>query len=254
MAMDFPTSPVVGQIVSLGGNQYIWDGVGWNILPQQAPAALSDLPPANPAVGQFWWRATNGQLYVYVNDGNSSQWVQAAGQGITPNLRETLYNGSFSGMTNAAGIIEVRNIGAYSDLFFTINAEGNNAVLLAQESGNNGTTWDTTAASYPVNQLYMIQSPSTIAGGTTTTANGFVLVPDMVSSSVAETNGHLAQFNKTQGTNGSGTYNGFTQSNGWKTATLGWFHTDAFAKNALRFLAGSAAAISGHLILEGVRG
>jgi hypothetical protein len=46
---------------------------------------LSATPPATPQVGQLWFDSVGGQLYVYYNDGNSSQWVIAvnSGSGIT---------------------------------------------------------------------------------------------------------------------------------------------------------------------------
>jgi hypothetical protein len=79
MAIDFPSTPIIGQQISQGGTTWQWDGVGWNIVPVMAAAFASDTPPANPADNQQWWRSTNGQLYFYYNDGNSKQWVQAAG-------------------------------------------------------------------------------------------------------------------------------------------------------------------------------
>lgn len=79
MAIDFPSTPFIGQQISQGGTTWQWDGTGWNIVPVMASAFASDTPPANPTDGQQWWRSTNGQLYFYYNDGNSKQWVQAAG-------------------------------------------------------------------------------------------------------------------------------------------------------------------------------
>jgi hypothetical protein len=32
--------------------------------------------PANPNIGDLWWNTTNTVLYIYYNDGTSSQWVQ----------------------------------------------------------------------------------------------------------------------------------------------------------------------------------
>ena len=49
-----PTGPMGGQIM------YIGDG-----------------PPASPVVGQTWWESDTGNMFVYFNDGNSSQWVPA---------------------------------------------------------------------------------------------------------------------------------------------------------------------------------
>jgi len=39
---------------------------------------VSDTAPASPDAGTIWFNSTNARLYVYVNDGNSSQWVQPA--------------------------------------------------------------------------------------------------------------------------------------------------------------------------------
>ena len=38
---------------------------------------VSAIAPASPQVGQLWWDSVGGQLYVWYNDGNSSQWVIA---------------------------------------------------------------------------------------------------------------------------------------------------------------------------------
>jgi hypothetical protein len=35
----------------------------------------SDTPPASPYPGQLWWASLVGQLFVYYQDANSSQWV-----------------------------------------------------------------------------------------------------------------------------------------------------------------------------------
>ena len=38
-------------------------------------------PPLNPSDGNLWYNADDGRLYVYYNDGNSSQWVDASPDG-----------------------------------------------------------------------------------------------------------------------------------------------------------------------------
>jgi hypothetical protein len=48
--------------------------------------AVSDTPPATPAQGNQWWDSVGGQLYVYVNDGTSSQWVAATNVPLAPNV------------------------------------------------------------------------------------------------------------------------------------------------------------------------
>ena len=40
--------------------------------------SVSDTVPASPTNGNLWLNTNNGILYVYINDGNSQQWVQPA--------------------------------------------------------------------------------------------------------------------------------------------------------------------------------
>jgi hypothetical protein len=51
-----------------------------------AAVVVSDTPPATPAQGNQWWDSVGGQLYVYVNDGTSSQWVAATNVPLAPNV------------------------------------------------------------------------------------------------------------------------------------------------------------------------
>ena len=79
MGYNFPSSPTVGQVA----NGYVWNGQAWvgngNLA---AVAPPSDGPPASPVNGQLWWETDSGDLYIWYNDGNSSQWVQISGPGL----------------------------------------------------------------------------------------------------------------------------------------------------------------------------
>ena len=44
---------------------------------------ISDTPPPNPIDGMLWWTAKNGQMFIWFDDGNSSQWVSATVRGAT---------------------------------------------------------------------------------------------------------------------------------------------------------------------------
>jgi len=44
-----------------------------------AATYIQDTAPVGATVGSMWWNSTNGQLYVYYNDGTSTQWVSASG-------------------------------------------------------------------------------------------------------------------------------------------------------------------------------
>jgi hypothetical protein len=45
-----------------------------------ASVTISDTAPSSPSPGNLWWESDTGLLYIYYNDGNSSQWVIAAPQ------------------------------------------------------------------------------------------------------------------------------------------------------------------------------
>jgi len=51
-----------------------------------ASVTVSDTPPASPAAGNLWWESDSGTLFIYYNDGNTSQWVAVAtgGSGAAP--------------------------------------------------------------------------------------------------------------------------------------------------------------------------
>lgn len=42
---------------------------------------VSDTPPASPSAGQLWWDSAGALMYLWYNDGNSSQWVNANNYG-----------------------------------------------------------------------------------------------------------------------------------------------------------------------------
>lgn len=44
---------------------------------------ISATPPADPAEGDLWWNSDDGRLYIFFNDGTSSQWVDASPDGET---------------------------------------------------------------------------------------------------------------------------------------------------------------------------
>ena len=80
VAINFPDSPTNGQEHA----GYVWDATNnvWNRLPTLPALDLinfSAVAPTNPQDGQFWFDTTVGKMYVYYNDGSSSQWVSAIG-------------------------------------------------------------------------------------------------------------------------------------------------------------------------------
>jgi hypothetical protein len=94
MAFDFPASPSEGQqFTPSGGPTYVYEAPRWKA--QGVPVmTVSDTPPANPVVGQFWWESDSGQLFVWYNDGTSSQWVGVAGTGALTRIAKVVTSGS----------------------------------------------------------------------------------------------------------------------------------------------------------------
>ena len=55
---------------------------------------VSATAPVSPSAGDLWWNSDTGMLYVYYNDGSSSQWVSASdGQATISDTAPTGYNG-----------------------------------------------------------------------------------------------------------------------------------------------------------------
>jgi collagen type VII alpha len=68
-------------------------------------AAYSDTPPANPGGGDLWWNTSDGRMYIYYPDANTSQWVDTSAAGAGQYL--SLGGGTVSGAVNVAGNVVV---------------------------------------------------------------------------------------------------------------------------------------------------
>jgi hypothetical protein len=76
--VPFPEAPQDG--LTYGRKNATWSTV-------IGGAATSDTPPPGPLVsGQLWWKSDTGTFYVYYQDVNSSQWVQAAAPAVPAGL------------------------------------------------------------------------------------------------------------------------------------------------------------------------
>jgi len=64
---------------------------------------VSDTPPAAPVVGTGWFDSTAAQLYIWFNDGTSSQWVAASNQPGAPGLPGATGPQGPAGGTGVAG-------------------------------------------------------------------------------------------------------------------------------------------------------
>jgi hypothetical protein len=60
-----------------------------------AATVISDTPPGSPVAGQMWWESDTGGLFLYYNDGSSSQWTQV--NGATSANKQTISTSAPSG-------------------------------------------------------------------------------------------------------------------------------------------------------------
>lgn len=79
-ALDFPASPVDGQIYG----SYVYDAARgvWNVNAQGVASRfiVSDTKPSPATSGDAWFDTTEGVTYVYYDDGTSAQWVESGNQ------------------------------------------------------------------------------------------------------------------------------------------------------------------------------
>jgi len=89
MTLQFPSSPTNDQVYE----NYIYNSTAgaWQKLPGNAfaDAAVSDTPPVNPNNGDLWLNSADAKMYIYYNDGDSSQWIAAVG-GTVPSQGKIL--------------------------------------------------------------------------------------------------------------------------------------------------------------------
>ena len=102
MPLNFPNSPSLNDFFVPGGRRWQWNGTAWQRIPDpgaqgvqgatgstgptgaqgaagaqgdDANLATSTSAPGSPSAGDMWWDSDDANLYVYYNDGASSQWV-----------------------------------------------------------------------------------------------------------------------------------------------------------------------------------
>lgn len=80
MSLNFPASPSVNQIYTVGDSSWKWNGVAWIAISEQestGPVYIGSLPPSSPQTGDLWWNSDNGELFLRYEDTDGAQWVSA---------------------------------------------------------------------------------------------------------------------------------------------------------------------------------
>jgi hypothetical protein len=150
------------------------NGAWTSVMSGGAAVTISDTPPGSPVAGNLWWNSALGEMYIYYNDGSSSQWVaittaQAVGSGgggggggagsfttsiigvgtyIVPSGKTTMIGEAWGGggSGSASGFSMGGGGGGYSKfttsvtpgqtIYYTVGAGG--AAASGSSSGNNG--------------------------------------------------------------------------------------------------------------------
>ena len=97
-------APTDGQVLAWDNAAGKWEPA--TIAGGGASVTTSDTAPASPSDGDLWYRSTDGRTYVYYDDGNTSQWVDA-----NPNLpvgSDTFErSGTTVSLTNAGDSLDI---------------------------------------------------------------------------------------------------------------------------------------------------
>jgi hypothetical protein len=75
MPIDFPSSPTTGQQYTYAGVTYTYTAQGVWASGGSTGYTASITAPTSPVPGDHWYDLSSGLLSIFINDGNSSQWV-----------------------------------------------------------------------------------------------------------------------------------------------------------------------------------
>lgn len=80
MAINFPNSPIDGEIFVSGTTSFRYDATqdAWRKLPASNVIISDAAPSSNLLPGFLWFDSDTGRLSVYYDDGDSQQWVNIA--------------------------------------------------------------------------------------------------------------------------------------------------------------------------------
>lgn len=85
MSLQFPSSPSLGDTYTFGLKTWRWNGRAWDKIVDTSAGGVganvfySNIPPSSPGTGDFWFESDTGNFYVYLNDGDSFQWIDVGG-------------------------------------------------------------------------------------------------------------------------------------------------------------------------------
>ena len=137
-----------------------------------ASLEVSDTAPENPDSGSIWYDSASGSLYVYIEDADSSQWVQpVAGNVFSGDYNDltnkpTLFNGNYSSLVGTPTIpTSLTDLGisdGTSNQVLTTDGAGN----FTFEDGHGGSSYDQSLNTTDTVTFASISSPTFLNSGT----------------------------------------------------------------------------------------
>lgn len=123
------------------GQQYARRNNSWTVVTQATPGAqvvVNNIPPGGASQGDLWLDNTTGELHVYYNDGDSSQWINTstAGGGIyTEGIARPPQIGGNPPVDARAGDFW---LDSRSGILYIYYPDGDSEQWIACSSGNSG--------------------------------------------------------------------------------------------------------------------
>lgn len=118
--MAFPLNPSINQLHTVNNRVWSFNGYAWDSLGNSASGAFyyQPDPPTGITFGTRWMDSDTGIEYIYINDGDSSQWVQPTNDGSSTVIQSTK---TVTGATYAATI---------SDYYIGVSFSGTAGIVL----------------------------------------------------------------------------------------------------------------------------
>lgn len=148
-------------IVAVGGPGALGGGGG---------VAVSDTPPASPTPGSLWWESDTGTLWVYYDDGNTTQWVSVS---ATPEAASRVLLATILPAGTTPIVIGSSILTASYDVYevdFTLFNTGGNAQIFLRYSTDGGASYWVGASDYRYSYNYGASNASGSGGGTASSA------------------------------------------------------------------------------------
>jgi hypothetical protein len=77
------STAAANQVLSWNGTDYVWVAQASGGGGGGASVSVSDTAPSSPSEGDLWFNSLNTKMYVYFDDGTSSQWIQSNPSGAS---------------------------------------------------------------------------------------------------------------------------------------------------------------------------